>query len=307
MNEYDINPDAAAEDIDDVEAHGMREVMAGLSAAAVLAGGAAAVVAQQGEASGGGGTSSRINATKAIDAQDQAGNLARAADSAAGGGSVSVNGPASFQATTPDAGAVADVAGGSATSVVDAADDDIVAPNRGGLVARTGGFVGDAIQDVRDVRASAAGSVSDLVDGTVDTADQAVSDTRATVRQSPTTVRRGVANVQSGTVTTPNVNQVADTARAAVDSTLVLAGDAVASITGGVMNTIARVQPAVGGEVDIQEVSGWVTVSVGGQEVARAEVKDGQASLSWEAPSTGLDVTFHYTGNDLLNPTSVTL
>lgn len=300
MNENEITTGAAVDDIDDVEAHGMREVVVGLSAAAVLTGGAAAVMSSQGSGSGGTGT---INATRAIDAD---------ADRVADGTSVAsrgVAGPASF--SRPDA-SVDSLAGTGVDAATDAlrgttdAADDVVSPNRT-FMDRVDDRVDGTVDRARDVRDSVVKTAGNVVDTTRATVREEAREAVAAVREAPQTAQTTVRDLSSGTITTPNVKEIAQSTRRTVDATIALAGDTVRGISDGVMTTVARVQPGVGGEVSPQDASGWLTVTVGGQEIARAEVKDGQASVSWQAPSADLPVTFSYSGDELFSPASVTL
>ena len=302
MSENENTVDPAVDDLDDVEAHGMREVAVGLSAAAVLTGGAAAVINSQGSGDGG---SRSIQATHAIDAEKR--GVTTDTSAASGGGAV--GGPASI---TPAGGASESLAQGgvdAATSAVQGtADtaDDVVSPNRT-FMGRVDDRVDATVDQARDVRDNAVAYAEDTADAARATIKEEVRDAGAAVRQAPQTVRTAVEDLASGTVTTPNVRDVAQSARKTVDATLVLVGDTVRGITDGAMTTIARVQPGVGSDVDVKDASGWVTVTVGGEEVAKAEVKDGQASVTWQAPSGDAPAVFTYSGNDVLNATSVTL
>ncbi|HVE98010.1 MAG TPA: hypothetical protein VNA12_02395 [Mycobacteriales bacterium] len=300
MSENEKPIGAAAEDVDDdVDAHGMREVVVGLSAAAVLTGGAAAVMG--GEDGGKGGASS-IHATNPIDGGDAGPDLTAATGGDIGGATSFTPARAAGSLTQDAVGATTDAVQGT----TDAADDDVVSPNRN-LMDRVDDRVDGSLDRARDLRDSAVTTAGNTAQETRKTVNQEVRDAVTAVHEAPQTARSAVQDLSSGTVTTPSVREISETATSAVDATLVLAGDTVRKVTGGAMTTLARVQPGVGSNVDVKDASGWVSVTVGGEEVARAEVKDGQASLSWEAPSADAPVTFHYSGSDVLNPTSATL
>ena len=298
MNEIQNTTGAAADDFDDVEAHGMREVVVGLSAAAVLTGGAAAVLSSQAADSGKG----TIHATQALDATEL-----RATDDASAK-TRDAAGPASITGS--------DGAGSITTAGVDAkvdavrgttdAADDLVSPNRT-FLQRVDDRVDGIVDDGRAVRDNAVRSAGAIADDTRTAVKEQVRQAGATVNEAPQAVRSAVSEATGTSVTVPSVGEIKQTSRQAVDATLVVTGDTVRTVAGGLASAIARVQPAVDGDVDLRDAGGWVTVSVGGEEVARAEVKDGQASLSWQAPSADLPVTFTYTGGDILQAPSVTL
>ena len=298
MNHNDVNP-TAADGLDDVEGHGMREVVAGVGAAAVLAGGAAAIVAHQ---QGGSGSDQSITATDTLtpDATTPDSSPVDLATEGARAGRTTVDAAAHLIGTA---------AGTSTARVLGTAQsaDDAVSPNRVGLMGRVDGYVDDRVDDVRDLRDGALRSV----EWTVDTARDTARSAGTTVRTLPGTARGAVEDaleaVRSGTITTPRIQGTVDQARATVNAALLLAGDTVRGVQGTAMTTIARIQPEVGADVDLAEASGWITVSAGGQTLARAEVKDGQASVSWEAPAINVPVTLHYSGTDRISESAVTL
>lgn len=301
MNEQDVNPGTAADGdtLDDVEAHGMKEVVAGLSAAAVLAGGAAAVVAHQGNDSGGG--ANRIEATS---------TLGGASDSALLDTPAGLSAPGSATSISLPSAAVSDLASSALGTTADVAaevDDDVVSPNRPTTMDRADSYVDGRVDQVRDLRDSVLDTTSNVVDASVGTVRETVREGQAEVRETRGTASETVQRARQGTVSTPEVRDVVSDARAKVDATIVLAGDTVRAVEGMTTSTIARIQPGVGSNVSIEDMSGWVTVSAGGQTLARVEVKDGQASVSWEAPSAELPVVVHYSGSDVLNAASVTL
>ncbi|HVF18800.1 MAG TPA: hypothetical protein VNA14_00970 [Mycobacteriales bacterium] len=306
MNENENPTDGTVDEIEDVEAHGMREVVVGLSAAAVLTGGAAAVISAQGSGQGG---SSTIHATDAIAAESLADD-----DVKIGALGSDVGGPASFRSAGASGGAVAQISA-STDALQDAADsaDDVASPNRG-LVARTNDRVDSTVDRARELRDAALDTAGNTVAAARTTVKEEVRDAGTAVRTAPQTAGSAVDNLRTGTVTTPGVGQTVrsagTTVRSAgttVDSTITLVGDSVRSAVGGAQTTIARIQPGVGSGVNVKDASGWVSVTVGGEEIARAEVVDGQATVSWEAPSVNLPVTFHYSGSDLLSPATTTL
>ncbi|HVE99273.1 MAG TPA: hypothetical protein VNA12_08845 [Mycobacteriales bacterium] len=297
MNETDTSAVVPGEaDFDDVEAHGIKEVMVGLSAAAVLTGGVAAVLADEGAR----GSTGRASISADAPGTDISGaDLAAAGTDVAGADAVA---PRAASTTTDRASVLGTRM--SADTAVDEADDDVKAPSfLGSQLDRSDAALDSTVSWTRDVR-----------DNTVGTTRATVREAQTTVRSAPGTAIDAVEDVRDVTVKIPSVSEVRNDVREtttsvsrAAESTIVLTGDLVRGVEGTATTTIARVQPAVGSSIDAETATGWVTVSVGGEEIARAEVRDGQATLSYTAPRADAPITFAFTGTDTLAASAVTL
>lgn len=278
MNEQDINtqPADADIDLDDVEAHGIKEVMVGLSAAAVLTGGVAAVV-NSGDGPGASATKARISADHDLGAADLSASTS-GVDAAAktdgvlgGAGAAADSSSVSLRPSTSAAGT---------TLNNDVVDDDIsVSVNAGDIKVDTG--------------------------DTLDTARGAVADTRATVRNAPRTATTTVSNVgatadkaisDTKVQATATTNRTIKAADKTLDATIVFANDTVRGIEGTVSTLTGRIMPSAGMGVNADDLTGWVTLSVGGNQIARVAVNDGSFTVSYTAPSVDAPIQVHYTG-----------
>jgi len=300
MNEQNVNPTPEDGDLDDVEAHGVREVVAGLSAAAVLAGGAAAVVSQQHDSPGG---ANRTSITEAVHTELAAADQATTTTASSGAATAS-SGAATD--TTSAGGA----AGAMVTDSVDAAGQiaedlaDPASPNRDSTVNRVDRYVDDRVDDVRDLRDASLDTARSTIEGVDQLAADSIATARSAVRKAPSTVR-GAAAASVGE--TPDVRETVRSAAQKIDAAIVLAGDAVRGIEGTASRAVAHIQPGASMGVDAEQASGWVTVTAGGQTLARVEVRNGQATVEWTTPSADLPVTIHYSGDRLLNEASLTV
>ncbi len=278
MNEQDITTSELAADIDadDVEAHGIKEVMVGLSAAAVLTGGVAAVVTAGSDGAG-------PSTAKARVAADNLGDVADISASTSGTdtsvGSVGVLGGTGVTLGNDTVGLRPSTsAGGTAIDgdVVDAdvagQDDDIT------VSVRTGTLLDSTRTTVR----TAPTTVSNAVDGTTRTANQAVADTTAiaqsAVNQTVKTVDQTVADVNK-----------------TLDATIVFAGDTTRGIQGTISTLTGKIMPGAEMRLDASALSGTITVTVGGNEIATADVQNGSFTVSYTAPQADLPVQVHYT------------
>jgi len=291
MNEQDTTTTAADVDIDmdDVEAHGIKEVMVGLSAAAVLTGGVAAVVS----AGSDGSTPSPAKARIAADNLSDVDGSGVTATTSGTGTSIDRSG---VLGGTGAAVGNDSVSLRPATAIDGATIDDDVSSAT--LMNRLDGDVDSVVDDVRDLR-----------DGAWDTAVDGVNDTRATVRSAPSTVDSQVRQTRSATVAAAQttvrdadakVNQIEDALVSDVDKTLagtlVLADGTIRGLEGTVTTLAGRVMPSASTNIDASTLTGTVTVSVGGEQIARADVKDGQFTLSYTAPRADAPIQVHYTG-----------
>ena len=302
MNTTDTTGLQSDIDVDDVEAHGIREVMVGLSAAAVLTGGVAAVV----NAGDGPGSSDRASITADAKAGDLADANFTTADLA--GTSVAIGGT-SVDAANAAADAATDVLGtklsGSRASTADAAADVDEATERssylGSRLDRADALLDRSVDWARDVR-----------DDSIDTARDAVETSRTTVRETRSTVRNAPQTAMTAARETVGTvrdlqKDVVDNTVERLDATIVLVGDAVRGVEGTVNTVVAQIQPGVGSDFDASTASGWVTISVGGQELARAQVTEGQATLSYQVPSADVPLTVTFAGGDLIHAPAITL
>jgi len=303
MNE-DITVVPSDVDVDDVEAHGIREVMVGLSAAAVLTGGVAAVVT----AGDSPGSTNRASISADALGTDLGDTELAASSSDSTAKLDSAAGSAATSATSRKAGAV--TAGDAHAALADS--DDVSAPTfLGRTLERTDDIVDDGVSWAREVR----GDAVDTTRATARTARDAVRDARTTVRNAPATAVNSVQQAQTTSVgELPSVNEVLSDTQSvvsgtvrSVDATIELAGDLVRGIEGTATTLVASIQPSVGSGIDLESTSGWVTISVGGEEIARAQVREGQATVSYQAPRADMPVTVSFTGNDLVSAPSITL
>ncbi|HVF21021.1 MAG TPA: hypothetical protein VNA14_12385 [Mycobacteriales bacterium] len=298
MNETDITVVPSEVDVDDVEAHGIREVMVGLSAAAVLTGGVAAVVTA-GDGQGGGSRSTITAGASGIDASDA--DLAAASSDAAG-------------ASMSTAGAVGRAAGPATSITSSTARMDAVAIDEADDVSASSTFLGRNLDRADRITDASVGVVREVSDDAVDATrttlqitSPTVSDARTTVRNAPSTVTSSAQAVSSAAISLPTVADVVTAADRSVDATLEVVAGSVRGIEGTASTLIARLAPQVGMGLDASSASGWVTLSVGGEEIARAQVQQGQASVSYTAPRADLPITVSFTGSDLVRAPSITL
>lgn len=296
MNEQDITTTAADVDIDldDVEAHGIKEVMVGLSAAAVLTGGVAAVV-------GGGSDGSGPSTAKARIAADNLGDVDGTGASASTSGTESAidssgvlggtgvalgNDSVSLRSAHAIGGTVLD-------ADADTADDDgdvTVSVNTGDLIDYGFDTAEGALRDARTTVRNVPGTISQTrstVDTTISntgqTVDRTVSDARATVRNTKATVNE----VKDAAIS--DVNRT-------LDATLVFANDTVRGVEGTVNTLAGRVMPGASADIDASTLTGTVTITVGGEQVAKADVKNGTFTVSYTAPRADAPIQVHYTG-----------
>ncbi len=273
MNDQEIPNDDVTdvEDIDDVEPHGLKDVMVGLSTAALVTGGVAAVATTQ-------DATARPRHIQVADSP----HLAMADADVQASAAVSAPGtPDEFTGTSDQHLKIQPAISARGTVLYGAGDDvpedDVSAPT----------LLGDAMDR--------ADAVVDNLDRTRDLRNAAVD-----------VVRVSMAAAHTSAHTVPVHDTAADTVKK-VDAAIVLAEDVVRGIEGAATSTLVRVQPQAGAGLNTHGATGWVSVSAGGEEIARGEVKDGRATVSWQTPHADVPLTLHYSGDALLNTATLAL
>lgn len=274
MSDNDIYPEEPQDTVDltedDVEGHGLKEVAAGLGAAAVLAGGAAGATALA-------GTHSDVHMSKggpgiSVQVQDPIGTAVQASDQAISDAQhLRDSTIASTQRTAA-----------STTSAVDRTVDSAT-----GLADRTVDWTGDVAQAagtavkaekaaVTKIAKTTATSVSNAVPTRAEI-DQTVQQTAATAATTAHTADRKVATVLNVTTTTA---------------------------TGGVHTAVVTVRAVnAGAGVESSGAGGWVLVKAGDQVLAQVHMTGGSATASWTMPLVGGHaVTISYTGDSVFAP-----
>lgn len=249
-----ISPD----ELDDVEAHGLREIAAGVGAAAIIGGGVAAVVAQTGSSASFASPDSSITLTP-----DVTQLAAHETDSLAGTTQAAVDRlAAETDAATTTAKAATEatdraVTGASATvgNVAAAAGLTTISAHAGGTSVEVGT---DALKVVDTTKATA-----------VNTADKTVAKTVATEKQA--------------------VSKVSQTAVHLVSSTRSVAGWALGL---KVMSTEVQVQG-----VHLNPIGQISVTDATGAVVGSATLSNGGATIHITAAHTGATFTIHYPGD----------
>ncbi|HUR15488.1 MAG TPA: hypothetical protein VM097_13490 [Mycobacteriales bacterium] len=242
-------------DLDDVEGHGMREVAAGLGAAAVLVGGASAAAAAAGvhpslpnlksptpSISDPVGTVDRttdwgLNTTR--DLRD--GGIDLVASEAASATSLANQ---QVSATSTTAGTVAQGAERTADAFVDAA----------------GNITHDQVQAATKV----AGSAKATTLRVAGTATGGAVTSASTLGSNATTL--------AGSTTTDAVRKTA--------TVLQLTTSTINALETSITATIESLNPEAGAGTSGMGSSGWVTFSLGGENIASVQLSNGQATIT---------------------------
>lgn len=236
-------------DLDDVEGHGLREVAAGLGAAAVLAGGGTAAAATIGV------HPSSPDAPRV----PSIGSVVDATDRLADGGVNTVRGErdaALSAAGTTAAGATstsARVAGG-AVQTADA------------MAEAAGNIAQTEVQFAERVAGGAVEATGNVASATVRYAGSQASGAGSTATST--------AGGAQGTATTT----AGDTVRKAATVTRLAVQEAGALVTSIHIN-VSEVTPSAGAGVSAQQLGGFVSVDLGGGTIMRVELQDGQATI----------------------------
>lgn len=288
--------DATVLDLDDVEGHGLREVAAGLGAAAVLAGGGSAALASQGihlspvhpsgPAISTGVISDPVGTTDKL--VDQGLNDAR---SARDGALTTVNGEVT-QAGTLANGTVAQAEGVAANTVAyvnqDVAAAKTIAGNATSWAGTTAGSTATgAVKTVNNTVASTV-DVKGAVTYANDTANSAGHTATTTVAGAQTTASSTVADAGRKAATVLNA------AATAVQ-------DGVTTVT----TTIKSAQ--LGAGTDMGSQSTWMTASIDGVVVAQWESHGTTSTVSIKTPAGATSITISMLGNDVLNGAETTI
>lgn len=273
-------------EIDDVEGHGLREVAAGLGAAAVLAGGASAAMASTGPHLPQVHPSTGITQTASAAFTDPVGTLDRTTDQ--GLDTARDARDSAIQTAGQTASSSVRTATGAADTALDMAAADVKT----------------ASNLATSVKTSATSTATGAVSATQRTADRAV-----------TTARSDVADVSR--VATGAVSSTTATASSTVNSTVRDADRKVATVlsvttktaTGGIQTATATLRAVnAGAGVDAASAGGWVLVKAGDAVLAQVHLSGGTATASWKIPAAGAhSITVSYTGDDFFAPTMRTI
>jgi hypothetical protein len=263
--EQDSSDDVQIIDLDDVEGHGMREVAAGLGAAAMIAGGVGAATAMSvgvHPSTSGGGAS--VSASI-----DPIGTVDRATDW-----------------TIATSREVRD--GALDTTMATASSADRTAGRVSDGALETAGAFVDAAGTVTQAELKAASHLATNVkDGTLAT-------TRAVTHAATSTVKG--TEVTASNVTTSTVTQ----ATRKVATALTFTTSTVNATMTTISVTIANLNPQAGAGASMSDPGGWVSLQLGGSTIAQAQVYDGTATITVKTLDlTGKSLNLAYSGDTL--------
>jgi hypothetical protein len=267
-------------DLDDVEGHGMREVAAGLGAAAVLAGGGTAAAAAIGVHPSLPHLSSPTpSISNPIDTVD------RTTDWAIGMSRDTRDG-ALDSAATLASGATA-LAGHEVTTTSATASGVLAGTER------TAGSVLDAsgqlVRDEARIAGQAVGS----------TGATAVTVTRGAV-----TTTNAVASGTSTMATSTASGATTDAVRKAA-TVLTLTTSTVNALETTIVATVETLDPQAGAGASGMGSDGWVTFSLGGENIASVQISDGQATITVKTASLGGKVLQAVYSGDAIHASSM--
>lgn len=277
---YPADPQATidlAEDLDDVEGHGLKEVAAGLGAAAVLAGGAAGATQLA-------SSSAQVHPSKgdvSITVTDPVGTASQATHAALGAAQTTAD--TAFDATGKAIdGSITAVhnAPGTASRLVNQTLD-----STGKAVDKT---VGTATSTVKATEDWATGPVVDTAKGDVHSATSTVQGTKSSA--TATASSAASSSVTTAGTTVRDADRKLATILSVVTTT---AADGVHTAT----VTLKAAQAGAG--VDTSTAGGWVLVKAGDTVLAQVHLTNGTATASWKMPLVGGHaVTISYTGDN---------
>ncbi|MFN2538430.1 MAG: hypothetical protein ABR549_09805 [Mycobacteriales bacterium] len=280
MNENEIYPEDPNDvtDIDDVEGHGLKEVAAGLGAAAVLAGGAAGATQLASTSAtvhpSTGGSSITVTVDDPLETADHITDNAISAiqhqrDAAE---SLAINQVAKTDQRIADVKAAA----GSALNTADAIVDNTTAwaSDVKQSVANTAGA---EVRSVRGVAAAEVSSASTLAGKATTLADKKVDAAKTTASSTVRDADRKVATILSvATTTAANGVHTAQITLNAVDA---------------------------GAGASTNQAGGWVLVKAGDNVLAQVQMNGGTATATWTMPLVGgHSVQISYTGDNVFAP-----
>ncbi len=282
MNENDIYPEDPTLEIDDVEGHGLKEVAAGLGAAAVLAGGAAGAT-QLASSSLSVHPSSTTGPSISVQVGDPVGTADKAVDSSITG----------VQQTRDAALAKADAKVVRAQQVVDRAPGNVA-----GIVSDVRSDLSSTTAWAGDVKDAAKGAVKGEVHGASTMATSTTTTAGSTVDSTTTTVDSKVDHTTTTAATTVRAADRKVATILSVTTTTALDG----------VHTAKVVLHAADDGVSASAGSGWVLVKAGDQILAQVHMTDGTATASWTMPLVGgHSVSISYTGDNVFAPSLRTI
>jgi hypothetical protein len=249
-------------DIDDVEGHGLREVAAGLGAAAVLAGGAGAATAAVANLSvhpslPGTGTQASVSINDPITASDQAVD-----------------------------GAIADVRADRAAAIDLAAHEVSATASNVGTASRLASQeVGAAARLAGNATTTATKVTAGVENAAFETTNKAGSTAGSTVTSTSSTASSTTSSTTS-------------TATRKAATVLTVTTHAASVTTTDVLMTVSDLNPSAGTSVSTQSMTGWISIQIGGRTLAQVQVVDGKASISLNTKDiVGQTVNFVYSGD----------
>lgn len=264
------DPDLPADqliELDDVEGHGLREVAAGLGAAAVLAG-------------GGAGLASAASTGPAVHP--------------------SLGHPTATVSTT--AGSVTVDPVGVTDRLTDQALHDARGARDAALATATG-TAGRAAQAVGGTEAAALRTAAGTVRSATSLATSEVSSaTRLATGTEQST--ESTAHATTTPVVTAARNDVSSTT-ATADRKVATVLQVVTTTTATGLHTATMTLQATsaGAGVDVLDATGWVLVKAGDQVLAQVQMSHGTAVASWTMPAAGAGaLTISYTGDSSFAP-----
>lgn len=300
MNENDIYPEdptEAAVDLDDVEGHGLKEVAAGLGAAAVLAGGAAGASQLVNSASVGvhpSGSAPGVTVSVDRPVDNPISTINSTTDSAISG----------VQSTRDAALRQAGTDVGSASSHVQ---------TTGAAVDRGVDATLTAVQPTVHATKAWATQVKGAADGLATAETHAVTGTAHTTKGTVDTKADHATSAAATTATTTattavdgNRTSAASTVRAVDRKAATILSVVTTTAADGVHTAKVTLKAAdAGAGMDASSGTGWVLVKAGDTVLAQVHMTNGTATCSWTMPLVGgHGVTISYTGDSTFAPSA---
>lgn len=263
-------------DLDDVEGHGMREVAVGLGTAAILAGGGTAAAAAM-------GVHPSLPHVKAPtpSISDPIGAVDRTTDRG-------------IQITRDARDAAIDTAARTAAGAAATAGHQVSA------TSATAAAVSGGAQRTADAFVEAGGNIA------ATQVKAAGAATRAAVSSAGAVVSgtQSTASSTTATATTAASSATTDAVRKAA-TVLQLTTSTVNALETTVVATVENLNPELGAGTSGMGSTGWVTFSVGGENIASVQVSHGQATITVKTSSLGGKVLQAVYSGDALNASSM--
>jgi len=248
--------------LDDVEGHGMREVAAGLGAAAVLAGAGTAAATTIGMHSS---LPHLKSPTPSI--SDPVGSLDRTTDHGIAAAREARDGALGTAGTT-------------------AANSINLANQEAGAAKTTAGNVATGAEQVTAAFVDATGK---LARSELATASQTAAGAEATALSTARSTAAGAsttaANVTANTMSVASSTTTDATRKTA--TVLQLTTSTVNALETTVTATVENLNPEAGAGTSGMGSSGWVTFSLGGETIASVQLSNGQATITVKTASLG--------------------